>query len=176
MAITIKEKQHILELLQNHVAPQKSVVILSTNNSKSSLDSTKNFGFRSSARKKGIIIKVVKNTLISKIFDTPDLVGQTLLAFLENKEESDEVAVPKSIVSIIKDDYDDNLQIIGSIVNGEYYDSTKTITLSQTSTKLESLSMVAGLLNSITARIAIATKEVPSSVARGVSEISKQLH
>jgi large subunit ribosomal protein L10 len=176
MAITFQEKEAILNLLQNEVAPQKAVLLVTTKDAKDTLDSEGNFKFRSTARKDGVVVRVVKNTLISRVFETPEpLTGQTIVAYLENKEESDEVTVPKTIVDIINDDFKDTLSIVGSFINGEYYDPAKTKVIASVATKDQSMSQVAGLLQTITSRIAVGIKEIPTSVARGVSEYSKTI-
>jgi large subunit ribosomal protein L10 len=176
MAISHQQKVDILEKLQNDVATQKSILLLTTNNAEQSLDSELTFKLRKSGRDVGIQIKVVKNTLIQKAFESvPALVGPTYLAYMVNKEDSDEITVAKSIVNTIKADFKTNVNILGAIVNGEFLDASRTITLSNTPSKLDSLSSIAGMLNSFAAKIATGIKEVPSSVARGVSQYSKTL-
>jgi len=176
MAISFKEKEHIFDLLQNDVATQKSVLFITTKEAKEHLDSAGNFKLRKSARDKGVVLKVVKNTLISRAFDLPEeLTGQTIVAYMEDKEQSDEVTVPKTIVKIIEDDFKDTLSVVGSYVNGEYFDTEKTKKLAKTSTKEESMSKVAGMVQTIISKIAVGVKEVPTSVARGVSEYSKTI-
>lgn len=175
MAISYQEKKAIFELLQNEVASQKAVLFISTKDAKETLNSESNFNFRKTARQQGIVVRVVKNTLLSKVFDIPTLTGQTIVAFLENKEQGDEVTVPKAIVTMIDADFKNTFSIVGSVVNGEYLDTSRTQMLAHTSTKDESLSKIAGLLQSITAKIAIGIKEVPTSTARGIAEFSKTI-
>lgn len=165
-----------MDLLTEQVNPQKSVLFLTTYKSKANLNSELNFSFRRSARNEGIILKVVKNTLIQKAFDNvPELVGPTYIAFMEDKSKSDEIMTAKVVVNLIKKEFQDNFAIIGSVVNGEFLNNPRTIQLSNTSSKEESLAQIAGLLNKITARVAIGVKEIPSSIARGVLAHSKNL-
>jgi large subunit ribosomal protein L10 len=176
MAISHQQKVEILDLLSQNVASQKSVLLITTNNAEESLNSELTFQLRKNARNKGIEIKVVKNTLIRKAFESiPELLGPTYLAFMVNKDESDEVSVAKSIVEMVKTDFKTNLSIVGSVVNGEFLDSSRTVILSKTPTKDDSLAMLAGMLNQFAAKIAIGIKEVPSGIGRGISEYSKTL-
>lgn len=174
MAVSHVKKVAILDDLTSNVATQKAVLVLSTNKAEASLNSELNTKIRKEARKNGVILKVIKNTLIKKAFENiPDLVGQTYLAYLENKEESDEITVPKSVVSLVSKDFKENFVILGSVVNGEFLNSAQTVQLSKTPSLQDSMAMVAGSLNQIATRLAIAVKEIPSGVARGVSEVQK---
>ncbi len=176
MAISHNQKVAILDKMSSDVASQKAVMLITTKDAESSLDAQTNVKFRKEARSKGVVVKVVKNTLIKKAFEVvPELTGPTYVAFLENKEESDEVTVPKIICELVKDDFKENFNIIGSVVDSEFLDSAETIVLSKTLTKEESLAQVAGSLNQLATKLAIAINELPSGVVRGVSEYSKTL-
>ncbi len=176
MAITRDQKVTILDVLTNNVATQKSVLFLTTKGTEASVDATTNQQFRMAARQKGVMIQVIKNTLIQRVFPSvPQLVGQTYVAYLVNGQESDEVTVAKGIVDLVSKDFKMNFDYIGSVVVGEFYDKTETVKLAKTPTKEESMAQLAGALNQITARIAIGVKEIPSGVVRGVSEYSKTL-
>lgn len=175
MALTRIQKQEILDDLLSSVATQKSVLLLSTTGTEVSLNSEQNFKIRNQARKNGVILKVVKNTLIKRVFEaTPDLVGQTYLAYLENQENSDEIKVPKTVVGMVNKDFKENFIILGSVVNGEFFDSKKTEQLSKTPSLQDSMASVAGSLNQIATKLALAIKEIPSGIARSISEVSKQ--
>jgi large subunit ribosomal protein L10 len=177
MAISHSQKVVILDALNSNVATQKSVVLLTTNKAEVSLDSELTFKIRRDARSKGIAIKVVKNTLIQKAFESaPKLIGPTYLAYLVDGSNSDEIGVPKSMVELVTADFKDNFSILGSVVNGEFLDTATTIQLSKTLTKEQSLAKIAGLMNSFAAKIALTVKEVPASTARGISAYSKTLN
>ena len=177
MAISHSQKVAILDTMQSDVASQKSVMLISTAEADSPLDAKANVTFRKEARAKGVVIKVVKNTLIKKAFESvPELTGPTYVAFLENKEESDEVTVPKVIVNLLSEEFKENFTVVGSVVNGEYLDKENTIELSKTSTKEESLAKIAGGINQLATKLAIAVNELPSGIVRGVSEYSKTLN
>ena len=177
MAISHNQKVAILDKLQSDVAPQKAVMLISTADAETPLDATANVKFRKAARAKGVVIKVIKNTLIKKAFETvPELTGPTYVAFLENQEESDEVTVPKVVVDLISEDFKENFSVVGSVVNSEFLDQASTIELSKTSTKEESLAKIAGGINQLATKLAIAINELPSGVVRGVSEYSKTLN
>jgi large subunit ribosomal protein L10 len=177
MAISREQKTVILDQLNNNVATQKAVLLLTTNNTEKSLDSELTFQVRKQAHDKGIEIKVVKNTLIQRTFSSvPQLIGPTYLAYLIDKDKSDEVTVPKTIVELVKKDFSESLAIVGSVVNGDYLDAGQTTVLSKTPSKQDSIAMIAGLLNQFATKIALTVKEVPSQVVRGVSEFSNTLN
>lgn len=172
MAVSYQQKQEILKLLNDSVSPQKAVVLISTLKAEKSLKADDNFKVRKAAKIQGVSIKVVKNTLIKKAFENaPDLVGPTYIAFLDKPETSDEVTTPKIVVNLVSKEFKDNFNLIGSIVNGEFYDSALTVQLSKTPSLKDSLAMLAGSLNQITAKLAIGIKEVPSGMARSIQAI-----
>jgi large subunit ribosomal protein L10 len=175
MAVSHSQKVTILNTLENQVATQKAVLILSTNGAEATLNSELTTKIRQQARKAGVVIKVVKNTLVSKTFkDLPTLRGQTYIAYLENGELSNEITVPKEIVGIVSKDFKENFLLLGSYINGEYFDVAKTQQLAQTPTLDVSIAKIAGSINQIATKLALVIKEIPSSVARGVSEATKQ--
>jgi large subunit ribosomal protein L10 len=105
----------------------------------------------------------------------PDkLKGQTYLAYLENGESSNEVAVPKSIVKSVEENFSKNFQIYGAVVNGEFFDTKQTINLSKVPSKEDSMAMIAGSISQIISRIALVINEIPSSTARAINEVAKQ--
>jgi large subunit ribosomal protein L10 len=176
MAITHDQKVTILDVLTNNVATQKSVLFLTTKNTEEPVDAATNQKFRMAAREKGVMIQIIKNTLIKRVFpNLPELNGQTYVAYLFDGQESDEVTVAKGVVDLVSKDFKMNFDYVGSVVVGEFYDKTQTIKLAKTPTKEESMAQLAGALNQITAKIAIGVKEIPTGVARGVSEYSKTL-
>ncbi len=175
MAITRIKKEAIFAELNSEIASQKAVVLLTTKDSQSSLNSVSNTSMRRELRNSGVKVQVIKNTLINKTFEgAPKLVGPTYVSYLLDGNNSDEVTVPKIITKVLKE-YSDSISILGSVVNGEFYNRAQTIQLSNVSTKEESLAKIAGAINSITAKIAISVKEIPASVARGVNAYSKTL-
>ncbi len=174
MAVSHAKKVEILDLLQNSAATQKAVLLLTTKGAEESLGSEKNTKIRKEARKQGVVIKVIKNTLISKTFTgVPELTGQTYVAFLDQGEQGDEVRVPKTISGLVSKDFKENFLILGSVVNGEFFDSVKTQLLATTPSLDQSISMIAGSINQIATKLALVIKEIPSGVARGVSEVQK---
>lgn len=174
MATSKAKKQVVLSLLENEVKNQKSVIFLTTKNAQETLNAEKNFKLRKQARNSGVVIKVVKNSLLKKTFpDLDNLEGQTYMAFLEIGP-GDEVQVPKAMVDIVKTGFEKEFQIIGSLVAGEIYDEAKTKILANTLTKEESLSQIAGSLQQIIAKIALTVKEVNSSLARGVDAVKNK--
>jgi large subunit ribosomal protein L10 len=174
MAVSRKNKELIFSSLNDSIATQKSVLVLSTNGAAVSLNSEQNTTLRKESRKEGIIIRVIKNTLINKAFPAlPQLEGQTYLAFLGEGVESDEIKVPKVVTGLTDKEFKDNFIIIGSIVNGEYFDADKTLQLAKTPSFDDSMAMVAGSLNQIATKLAMVIKEIPAGVARGISEVQK---
>ncbi len=175
MAITRSKKTEILDLLEKKVFVQDSVVLLTTKDSKEKLNAENNFKFRKEAREKGLIIKIVKNSFLKKMFpNLGKIEGQTYLAYLEKTEKTDEVIVPKNIIKIVQDNFSDYFGILGSVIKKDIYDTQKTIALSKTLTKKESLAKIAGLLKTITAKVAISIKEIPSQVARATNQVAKK--
>lgn len=176
MAISRQEKVTILDVLTNNVATQKSVLFLTTKNSEAVVDAQVNQKLRMEARKRGLMIQLVKNSLLQRVFPSlPPLSGQTYVAYMFDGSKTDEVSVAKGIVELISADFKLHFDYIGSIVVGEYFDKEKTIQLSKIPTKEQSMGQLAGALKQIMTRIAVGIKEVPSSLARGISEYSKTI-
>jgi large subunit ribosomal protein L10 len=173
MAVTHQKKVDIVRELQESVATQKTCVLLSTRNTDDTVNSTANFELRFSARKDGVVVRVVKNTLIKIVYpQAPDLVGQTYLAYLENPQSGDEVTVPKVIVDLVKAKFETKFNVLGSVVNGEFLDTIQTKKLSNTPSFTQSMASLAGTLNQFASKIAVGVKEIPSSIARGVNAMS----
>ncbi len=179
MAISRNQKVATLSRLRETVASQKAVVLLTTNDSKESLNAGKNQELRKIAAQSGIKLEIIKNTLIPLTFadtkDIPTLFGQTFLAYKHDWQNTDEVTVPKAVVEMIKEGFADSVAVHGSIVSGEYFDAAKTVALSKTPSKLDSLSMLAGLLQQLGGgKIATLVREVPASLARSVQAVAAQ--
>jgi len=176
MPVTRAKKVTILDVLTNNVATQKSVLFLTTKNSQVSVDAVTNQKFRMAARSKGLMIQVVKNSLLNRIFPSlPKLSGQTYLAYMFDPSQSDEVSVAKNILDLVAKDFKLHFDVIGSVVVGNFYEKARTLELAKTPTKDQSMAMVAGAINNLIVKIAIGIKEIPASLARGVSEYSKKL-
>jgi large subunit ribosomal protein L10 len=175
MALSKRKKTEILGEIDNQVKIQKSVVLLTTKEAKNSIDSQANFEIRKKAHEQGVKLRIVKNTLVQKSFENvPELVGQTYLGYLNDPEKSDEVTVPKVLVEIVgKKDYKDSISIVGAVVNGEFMDAKDTISLSKVPSFDDSMSMVAGSISQVISKIALSVNELPTGIARGVSEASK---
>lgn len=60
MAISYSQKVAILDHLVNEVAPQKSIVMLTTKDTKESLDADLTTQFRKKSRESGVELKVFK--------------------------------------------------------------------------------------------------------------------
>jgi len=176
MAISRSKKVTILDILTNNVATQKSVLFLTTRGAENTVDASTNQKFRKAAREKGLMIQMVKNSLLKRVFpQLPELSGQTYLAYMFDGARSDEVSVAKGVVDLVSKSFKVNFDFIGSVVVGEFYDKDQTVKLAKTPTKEESIAMIAGVINKIIARIATGIKEVPASIARGVAEYSKTI-
>jgi len=181
MAVSHAQKVATLNELQNGATSQKAVVLLNTGEVKVALDAAGTYNLRKAAKDQGVSLKVVKNTLIRLAFKEsgmPDFSGSTFLAYLdeEHAAQSDEVTVPKVIASLVEKEFKDSTRILGSVVNGEFYNTEVTVKLSKTPTFTQSMSALAGLLQQIGgAKIAALVKEIPAQVCRGVSAYSKTL-
>ena len=176
MPVTRAKKVTILDILTNNVATQKSVLFLTTKNSQAPVDAVTNQKFRMAARSKGLMIQMVKNSLLNRIFPSlPKLSGQTYLAYMFDPSQSDEVSVAKNILDLVAKDFKLHFDVIGSVVVGNFYEKARTLELAKTPAKDQSMAMVAGAINNLIVKIAIGIKEIPASLARGVSEYSKKL-
>jgi large subunit ribosomal protein L10 len=161
MAISKIKKNAILQDLKVNVNDQKSVVLVTTNGVEKTIDAQTNFDLRSKANTAGVKVKVIKNSLIEKNFEGVDkLSGQTYIAYLSDKTESNEVIVPKIFIKMIDTDFKNNFKVVGAIINGEFVDAVEAVKYSNIPTKDESLAMIAGAVNQIAAGIARAVKAV----------------
>ncbi len=176
MPVTRAKKVTILDILTNNVATQKSVLFLTTKNTRATVDATTNQKFRMAVRSKGVMVQVVKNSLLNRVFPSlPKLSGQTYLAYMFDPQQSDEVSVAKNILDLVAKDFKFHFDVVGSVVVGNFYEKAQTLELAKVPTKEQSMAMVAGAINSLIAKIAIGIKEVPASLARGISEYNKKL-
>jgi len=174
MAVTKQKKVEILDELRQ-VFNEDSVLLLTTNGAKNPLNASSNYKYRSSMDDGSIKVTVAKNTLIKlalkeKGVDLGEVFGQTYVQVLPG---GDEVAVIKTVLDSIKSNFADNFKIYGSVVKGKFMDPSQTEALSKVPTYKESMSMVASSLNTVISKIATGVKEVPTSIARGVSAIKK---
>ncbi len=70
MAISKTTKNNIFSKLSTQISNQKAILLFTTNDAKETINSTLNYEFRSKARKNGVMVQIVKNTLINKAFPT----------------------------------------------------------------------------------------------------------
>lgn len=178
MATSKAQKMQTLSLLQEDVSKQKAVVFLTTLGAEASLNASQNVEIRQKANQSNVGLKVIKNTLIKKAFGEAagfpeQIVGPTFVVFAKSGE-TDEVTVPKTIVDIVNKDFKDQFKILGSVVNNEFYDGSKTEQLAKTPSKLESMAKIAGLLQQIGGgTIASLLQEISAKTARAIGEVAK---
>jgi large subunit ribosomal protein L10 len=175
MAKTKLQKIVILDHLKSSVASQKAVVLISTKDTKTTLNASTNYDFRTKARENNVKVELIKNTLIEKSLftdNTPALSGQVYITYLLNSENSNEVQVPKAVVGLLEKDFKDNFIVIGSIVNGEFKNSEDTIQLSKMPSFDDSMGMMAGQISRIISKIASTVQEVPASLGRAIKAIN----
>lgn len=166
MAISKIKKNAILNDLSINVNEQKSVVLVTTKDVEKTVDAQTNFNLRSKANTSGLKVKVIKNSLIEKNFDgVKGLSGQTYVAYLNDKDQTNEVIVPKIFIKMIDADFKDNFKVVGAIINGEFVDAKEAIKYSNIPTKDESLAMIAGAVNQIAAGIARAVNAISEKKA-----------
>ncbi|GAB4145088.1 MAG: 50S ribosomal protein L10 [Patescibacteria group bacterium] len=176
MAISKQKKSQILDEL-NELLGEKSVLLLTTNDTKSTVNAVDNYDYRSTLYGKKVEVRIAKNTLIQRALENKgvtlqsDLFGQTYIQAIRG---GDEVEVIKTVLDLVKDKYEDRFNIVGSVVSGEFMDAEKTKALSKVPTFSQSMSMVAGALNSVISKIAVGVREVPTGLARGVQAVSQQ--
>ncbi len=161
MATPKSKKTNIVNLLKNEVSSQKSIVFVTTKDTKKTVNSIANFDLRSKSYHSGLKVSIVKNSLIQKSFNTVSkLTGQTYMAYLIKTEDTNEVIVPKLFIKMISSDFPDQFNVVGALINGEFVDAAEAIKYSNIPTKDESLGMVAGALNQVAAGIARAVKAI----------------
>lgn len=161
MATSRSKKESIINSIKSDISSQKSVVLVSTNKTEKTVDAAANFDLRSKSDGLGLKLQVVKNSLIQKSFsDVKDLAGQTYVAYLKDKEETNEVIVPKLFIKLLDKDFKDQFKIVGAIINGEFVDAETAVKYSNIPTKEDSIAMVAGAINQIAASIARAAKAI----------------
>lgn len=176
MPISKQKKQELLEFLKKESFDQKSVLFLSNKDAKQSLNSEKNADLRKKANEKGLALKMVKVNLLQKNFDNfpKDLKNsQVYMAFSLDKTNLNEVSVPKALTEAIKEDFLDNLSILGGYMGSKFLDSHTVHSLASTPSFEQSMAMTASSLNSLTTKIARLMKEVPTQIAR-VTSLIKQ--
>jgi ribosomal protein L10 len=131
MAKTRAKKQEDLNFLDIDLNSQKSLVFIALENdskNKESLNAKKNFDLRFGLNQQKVGVKMIKLTLAQKAFpNLPKLTGQLYLAYSKQTESVDEVTVPKAVINVLQDDqYKNTLNVLGAIVNTEFYDDKKT--------------------------------------------------
>jgi large subunit ribosomal protein L10 len=174
MAITKQKKVEIVNYLRQ-IFDEKAVLLLTTKNTKQSINAETNYTYRLEMYNSKIEVQIAKNTLINLVLkekgiDLEPIKGQT---YVQTMKGGDEVQAIKVVLKALKSNFSDNFEILGSIVDGKYMDESQTRQLSETPSFNESMSMIAGALNSLTAKIAIGVKEVPTGLARGVLAVSQ---
>lgn len=161
MAITKSKKLALLDFLNAEVNSQKSVVFVTTKGAEKSVNSIANFDLRSKAHHVGLKVKVIKNSLLHVNNKSVEgLTGQTYMAYLINKEETNEVVVPKSFIKLIQSDFKNNFVVVGALINGEFVDAAEAIKYSNIPTRDESFGMIAGAINQLAAGIGRAVKAI----------------
>ena len=175
MATSRHKKQQIIDRIESDVKVQKSVVLITTLGSETSLDAEQNSTLRKNARQSGVKISIIKNTILKKLFtNLPELSGQTYIAYQADANDADEVKTAKTIVDLLKKDYKEYFSIVGTVLEGEFVDPAMTKTLASTPAFEESISKVAGSLQQITAKIAMGVKEIPGSLVRVIDQVKDQ--
>jgi ribosomal protein L10 len=166
MAISKTKKNAILSDLSINVNEQKSVVLVTTKDVEKTVNAKTNFSLRSKAHTAGVKVRVIKNSLIEKNFEgVSKLSGQTYVAYLNDKTETNEVIVPKIFIKLIDTEFKDNFKVVGAIINGEFVDAIEAVKYSNIPTKDESLAMIAGAVNQIASGVARAVKAVADQKA-----------
>lgn len=126
---------------------------------------------RNRLREGGTVCKVTKNTLMGKAIEgdenwqpmTEFLKGSS--AFILADEENIGSAV-KAYQAFAKESKKTTLR--GGVMEGKALSEAEVKALADLPTKEQLIAQIAASLNSITAKIAIGVKEVPSSLARGI--------
>ncbi len=161
MATTKSKKLALLDFLNSEVNDQKSVVFVTTKGAEKSINSVVNFDLRSKAFHAGLKVKIIKNSLLQvNNKSVAGLTGQTYMAYLINKKDTNEVVVPKSFIKLVQSDFKNNFTVVGALINGEFVDATEAIKYSNIPTRDESFGMIAGAINQLAAGIGRAVKAI----------------
>lgn len=173
MAKTKEQKKKIITGLNEAFAEQKALVLLDFGG----VDSKTLFKLRDELKAQNCQLKVVKKTLLRKALEKTEekdllakldeLQGQLALAF----GFSDEVAPAKICYKYTKEN--EQLKIIGGILNQHFNNKTQIIALAQLPSKKELLAQIIGVLQAPVSGFAHALKGNLSNLVYALNEIQK---
>lgn len=158
MAITREKKKEILEKLSGIIDKAASVVFLNFHGL--SVDEANEM--RGELKEKGVGYFVAKKTLARKAFDEgkikgdlPDFPGELAIAWGE-----DDPVVPAGSIYTFQKKFDESVQIVGGVFEGEYKDKEGMLEIAQIPPKETLQGMFVNIINSPIQRMAIALSEV----------------
>lgn len=130
---------------------------------------------RASARKVGVTLRVVRNTLARKAFQgtpfeclTDSLVGPVLLAF--------SVEEPSASARLMRDFVKTNekLKVKALALGGQLYGSQQLDAIAKLPTRIEAIAKFASVLQAPLTKFACTLNEVPTKLARALVQVRDQ--
>jgi large subunit ribosomal protein L10 len=131
---------------------------------------------RNRLRPVGGTCKIAKNTLVTKAIEEDEkwkamapLLKDSSAILLTGEEIGPAIKAYKAFVKDTK-----KTELKGGVLEGKVLSKADVEALADLPTKQELIAQIAGTINTITAKIAIGIKEVPTSIGRGVRAISEK--
>lgn len=130
---------------------------------------------RRSIREAGATMKVYKNTLVNIALKENDL--PTLDDMLKGPNAfvfagEDIAAAAKAVKNFAKDN--DKLEIKGGLLEGAEVNAAEVEAIASLPSREQLFGQIAGLINGFARRIAVSINEMPSGLARVVSQVAEQ--
>ncbi len=156
MPLTRKQKEEIINNLEEKVSRQKSIVFVSIKG----LKAEELFELRKKLREKDCLLFVVKKTLLGRVLkenkincDVEEMEGQLAVIF----SFKDELSAAKTSYnfSLIPGANKGKLKILGGFLEGSFMDSEKTIDLAKIPSKEELLGRFIGSIKAPIANLTI---------------------
>ncbi len=173
MPKTKEQKQEIIKELTKKVTDQKSAVLVDFKG----IDSVKLFDLRDKLKQEECQLQVVKKTLLSKVLEKAgqeaiaqkinEIKGQVAIAF----GFKDEVAPARICYEFGKEN--EEIKILGGILNQAFADSASVLALAQLPSKQELLSRLVGSLQSPISNLVYVMKGNMSNLVSVLNEIKK---
>lgn len=130
---------------------------------------------RRDIRAAGAHMTVYKNTLMKLALADKGL--PTMDEFLEGPSafvfaEDDAAAAAKAVKEFAKENQ--KLVIKGGIMEGRQYDAEQVEAIASLPSREELLAMIAGAISGVARGLAVSINEIPSGLARSISQVSEQ--
>lgn len=130
---------------------------------------------RRSIREAGAVMKVYKNTIMSKTLAELDMVsldeilqGPSAFVFCEG----DVAAAAKAVTEFAKDN--DTLQVKGGIMDGAFVTPEEVAAIASLPSKEELIAQIAGAISGVARGLAVCINGVPSGLAQAIKQVAEQ--